>query len=268
MKSLEERGFIKWATKYSFLQNLTNEELKVIIKDAGKSYSGKKADLITYITSNISEQAIHVPNYTPKYALTEIGKQELDQNGYVPYMHKHKDKTIEGTPFGNSFTVWDINRLFPTGDATNWKTVVGEIEKKQFGVDMVNSSIEKTRNKVGVSNTTSSQKEDMRDYLKSMQEVIKGGINTPGDGFDEESKGLNYKSVGKDKEALVQFYISIGKHFDAPAAYHHAAIILRKYGMYEEELSVIDAGLKAVPKSGHESLLKRRQKVLELMQKK
>ena len=52
------------------------------------------------------------------------------------------------------------------------------------------------------------------------------------------------KKQGRDEEALVQFYIAIGKHFVAPALYRETATILHKYKMYEEELSVLEAELK------------------------
>lgn len=49
---------------------------------------------------------------TRKYVLTEIGKLELEENKYVPYVHRSKNKTIENSPFGNAeFNVWSINRL-------------------------------------------------------------------------------------------------------------------------------------------------------------
>jgi len=38
---------------------------------------------------------------TEKYELTELGKAELDENMYVPYMHSHSIYT--------TFTVWDLN---------------------------------------------------------------------------------------------------------------------------------------------------------------
>lgn len=82
-----------------------------------------------------------------------------------------------------------------------------------------------------------------------MKSEIARGIKTGGDGFEEESQGLDLKSTGRDKEALVEFYIAIGKRFDAPALYREAAKLLRKYGMYEEELSVINAGLLNIPKT-------------------
>ena len=65
------------------------------------------------------------------------------------------------------------------------------------------------------------------------------------------------------------FYIAIGKGFDAPALYREAAILLRKYGLLEEELSVINAGIKKVPSGNRHrtELIERKKKVQELISK-
>ena len=115
-----------------------------------------------------------------------------------------------------------------------------------------------------------SKRDDIRKYLVSQQSVIQQGIKKAGDGFDEASKGYSYKSVDQDKEALVQFYIAIGKRLDTPALYRETAILLRRYGMYEEELAVLDAGLKNVPESNAvqwAKLQERKQRVQELIEK-
>ena len=65
------------------------------------------------------------------------------------------------------------------------------------------------------------------------------------------------------------FYIAIGKGFDAPALYREAAVLLRKYGLLEEELIVINAGIKNVPSGNRHrtELVERKKKVQELLKK-
>ena len=85
----------------------------------------------------------------------------------------------------------------------------------------------------------------------------------------EESKGLDFKRVGRDKEALVQFYISIGKKFDAPALYRESVILLEKYELYPEALYVIDQGLRNVPINNRhrETLVKQRDRIQKKLKK-
>ena len=59
---------------------------------------------------------------------------------------------------------------------------------------------------------------------------------------------IELKKAGRDDEALVKFYIAIGKKLDAPALYQEASILLRKYGMHDEEIRVLKAGIANVPK--------------------
>lgn len=267
LESLEQRGFIKWAPKYHALNNLKAEELKHILTQAGLDATGKKADLIERIGSSIPEDKLVIENYVPKYELTEIGKAELEDNGYVPYMHNHSHLTTEDGKFGETFTVWDINKYFPDGNAKEWRHTVGIIEKKRFGVDMANAApVEK---KDGKEKDCSGQRDEMRAYLSQHQGEISRGIQFSGDGFKEESQGLDLKASGRDKEALIKLYIAIGKRFDAPALYRETAKLLRKYAMYEEELSVLNVALDEIRVEGRhkEELTKRKEKVLELIKK-
>ena len=267
LESLEKRGFIKWRPKADGLQGLKIDELKSILSERNLSLTGKKAELINRIILDIPESELSIPNYIPKYELTEIGKTELADNGYVPYMHNHRHLTLEFPPVGETFTVWDINKLFPNGDAKNWRNVVGEIEKKRFGVDMASTPIDNNPKARYETKDLSAQKEEIKEYLLANKAEINNGIKTKGDGSEEGSRGLDYKAIGKDKEALVMFYIAIGKKYDAPAIYLEAAILLRKYGLLDEELSVINSGLKNILNGSRykNELAERKKKVQELL---
>ena len=246
LESLYQRGFLRWAPKSSAIKNLKVEELKQILENAGLPTAGKKADLVNRVLSEVPEEQWVIPDYVPKYELTELGQSELESNGYVPYMHKHPHKTTEDSRFGDTFTVWDINRLFLNGDASNWKEVVGKLEEERFGVNVANSA------KGEASSTRADptfSADEMRSFLRLKKDYIANAIKKDGDGFAEESRGLDYIRAGKDKEALVQFYIAIGKKFDAPALYREATKLLEKYGLNEEAISVLNAGLKYVPKN-------------------
>jgi len=269
LESLEKRGFIQWRSKKDSLNSLKVDELKAILSKRGLPVSGKKADLIERIGTSIPEEEISIPNYTPKYELTDLGRAELSDNGYVPYMHRHTHATTDDSTFGTPFTVWEMNKLFPDGNAKDWRKAIGAVEKKRFGVDMASSETDSKPKARAKQEDLSAQKEEIRKYLSEKKAVISKGIQSKGDGFEEESKGLDYKSIGKDKEALVMFYISIGKGFDAPALYRECAKLLRKYGLLEEELSVLNAGIKNVPSgNSHRSeLVERKKKVQELIKK-
>ena len=125
-------------------------------------------------------------------------------------------------------------------------------------------------------NTQAKEKRDyaternaIRAYLADQRDYISNSIRTSGDGYAEESKGLDLMRIGKDREALVQFYIAIGKKFDAPALYREAAALLGKYEMFDEALYVIDKGLKIIPTANRhrDALLKRKDQIQKKMRK-
>ena len=267
LESLEKRGFLKWSSKTKILHNLKIKQLKNILTSNKLSTSGNKSDLINRIIDNIPEQNLIIPNYMLKYELTDLGKEELFDNGYIPYMHNHRHATNEDNRFGETFNVWDINKLFSNGDAKSWPQIVGNIEEKRFGVNMANTISNGEPIECNKKIDISYQRDEIQKYLASNQQTIIDGIKTEGNGFVEESKGIDYKTIGKYKEALVMFYIAIGKHFDAPALYCETSNILRKYGMYKEELSVIEAGLNNISSDNRHriELLERKKTVQELI---
>lgn len=161
LESLEQRGFIEWSSKTNILNGLKVDELKQILINADLPSTGKKAELIERITTEIPEQNLIIPNYVPKYELTEIGKRELEDNGYVPYMHSHRHLTTEDNRFGETFTVWDINKLFSDGNSTNWRKVVGKIEKTRFGVDMANTTAKEIQSATNNKTNSSAMRDEI-----------------------------------------------------------------------------------------------------------
>lgn len=266
LSSLYERGYLEWMSKYDSLTALRVSELKEILSASGLSSNGKKANLIESIRKNIPEENIIIPGFKPKYKLTEIGQLELEKNGYVPYLHNHRHKTVENDTFGKEFSVWSINKLFQNGDATNWRFEVGKIEQEIFGVDMANADPERLEESRRIKTATNEEQESMRRWLTQNRNFVNIESKKDGDGYDEESRGIDFQSIGYDKEALVQYYISIGKKYDAPALYTNAAALLRKYRLYDEELDVLFKGKKVVRSDRYNEELERRiQEVKELM---
>lgn len=239
LESLAKRGFIEWAPKSFALQGLTVKQLKAILEAADLPSNGNKADLIARTSSSIPEDQIIIPNYTPKYRLTALGEEELARNGYVPYMHAHNRKTTENDRFGETFNVWSINQCFKNGDAVDWRNVVGTIESRMFGMDIANAAPVEER---------TLDADSIRLFLQSHKDCIANEIKRPGSGLEEQMEGIELKKVGRDDEALVKFYIAIGKKLDTPALYREASVLLRKYNMHDEEIRVLKAGIANIPR--------------------
>ena len=94
LKSLEERGFIKPGDLQSAIQRLTVTVIKNELKAIGQKVTGKKADLIDRLLKNASLQDLEKKFPVRFFELTESGQQELKENQYVPYLHRHKYMSI------------------------------------------------------------------------------------------------------------------------------------------------------------------------------
>ena len=242
LKSLEARGYIAWAPKARCLADFKVGELRELLKREGLPTSGKKEELLSRIAANISAERIPIDEKSLKYELTNLGVSELEDNGYVPYMHSHRHKTTEGLSGEHSFTVWDINALFPDGVEGDWRTVVGEIEKRRFGVNMASHATRLGK----LVRAQPASAETLIQALEDRKAFISEQVHSSGDGFAEASKGYDYQAIGEDAEALVQFYIAAGKKFDAPAVYDEAASLLQKYGLSDAAVEMLARGLKNV----------------------
>ncbi len=130
LASLEERGFITLGSVKDAIPGFTIPQLKGILVAHEQATSGKKADLVVRVSQTVTDEELLAAGAQQKYALTELGRQELDENAYVPYMHTNRNKTTEDSRFGILFNVWTINQLLGTGDKSNWRAIVGEQEEK------------------------------------------------------------------------------------------------------------------------------------------
>lgn len=126
LKSLEERGYIEYASTAYNLSKMTVAELKELASNFSVKVSGKKADIVSKILENVPSDQLESAVIEQKYCLTEKGKAELQENEYVPYMHKYSQKTIEDGMFGPELNVWSVNRRVGTGE--DWAQVIKDIE--------------------------------------------------------------------------------------------------------------------------------------------
>lgn len=103
LDSLCDRGFIKGGGLRSSLEKLKVAEIKEELKQINQKVSGKKAELIDRLLefgdlTALSQKYLEKHCY---YSLTPKGKQELNENQYVPYLHKNKRIGM---------SVWEMNR--------------------------------------------------------------------------------------------------------------------------------------------------------------
>lgn len=127
LESLAQRGFLRLASAEESASCLTIPELKKLLKDVSAPVSGKKAELVDRVKNLVPADAILRSVGTRKYHLTDLGEAELEENAYVPYMHRAEDITIDVSPSEPGFNIWRINRELGGKDVSGRKGLVDQI---------------------------------------------------------------------------------------------------------------------------------------------
>lgn len=129
LKSLEQRDFIQMEPLANSLHRMTVSELRELLQFCGFDTKGKKGELVNRLSEyeNLSDLAFRIK--TRKYIVTALGRKEIDENQYIPYMHRHPRKTDGNCPKGPAFNVWEINRRLGGRIISDWDSVISEAEQ-------------------------------------------------------------------------------------------------------------------------------------------
>ncbi|HPE41432.1 MAG TPA: SAP domain-containing protein [Bacteroidales bacterium] len=102
LNSLLERGFLKVGGFKTVLQKQKVVEIKELLKSYNLKRTGKKAELVERALESIPESDLEKLFPRRTYALTELGKTELKNGAYVPYIHRHNIEDLD---------IWLLNKL-------------------------------------------------------------------------------------------------------------------------------------------------------------
>lgn len=102
LHSLLDRGFLKIGDLQSAIEKENATVIKDELKKHGLKVSGRKAELVKLLMAEVSHEELNSHFTKRTYQLTEFGKQALEEEGYVPYIHRH---TLE------DMDIWSLNRI-------------------------------------------------------------------------------------------------------------------------------------------------------------
>jgi len=105
LRSLLERGFLQVGNLQSAIENETGAVLKEELKKHGLKVSGKKAELVQRLLNEVSQDELNARFTKRTYQLTELGKQALEEEAYVPYIHRHPAEGLD---------IWSLNKIMHT----------------------------------------------------------------------------------------------------------------------------------------------------------
>lgn len=84
-------------------------------------------------------------------------------------------------PLWRTFTVWEMNKIIAAeGRQKEWKTIVGEIEKQRFGVNMAGSqgTTQNLRTTQEVPSEKENKGEELKRFLRENRKNIIAAANT------------------------------------------------------------------------------------------
>lgn len=100
LSKLCEQGFIEIGDVSSVIENMKVVDIKKELLEIGETTTGKKADLVQRLLQKADLEQLGSKYRERYYRLTPKGQQEVEENQYVVYLHKH--------PY---MSVWEMNRF-------------------------------------------------------------------------------------------------------------------------------------------------------------
>ena len=102
LKSLFDRGFLKTGSLQAAIEKENGTALKEVLKTYGSKVSGKKSELVQRLLNEVSHDELNKRFAKRTYELTEVGKQALAEEGYIPYIHRHAIEDLD---------IWSLNKI-------------------------------------------------------------------------------------------------------------------------------------------------------------
>lgn len=122
--TLENRGFIRYGSLADSAGAFTAAQLKQLLKDAGVPATGKKEELVERAKMTVSDDALLAAGLCPKYQLTELGAEELEENKGVVSLHNSPEKTTSDSRYGPTFNLESVASQIEDSPTMSWEEAI------------------------------------------------------------------------------------------------------------------------------------------------
>jgi len=124
LRSLLERSFLQIGDLQSAVEKENATVLKEELKKRGLKTTGKKADLVKRLLEEASDEELNLRFTRRTYQLTELGKQALAEESYVPYIHRHQHEDLD---------IWSLNKIVHTPPQMSYRDKIwGYLNKRSM----------------------------------------------------------------------------------------------------------------------------------------
>ncbi len=221
LRSLFDRGFLKVGDLQSAVALENATVLKEELKKHGLKVNGKKDELVQRLIAEVPQDELNSRFAKRTYQLTELGKQTIEEEGYVPYIHRHALEDLD---------IWSLNRIIHEPPYMPYRDKIwGYLNKRSMG-HFAAHNFGLYRNCRHHMSTFLMEENKIRDALGMLSEVVFYDLSGLSNNYDPQFLGIYALSFFPYKDSIVTMAPGI------TSAVIHC----------QKELNLSDEGLKTV----------------------
>lgn len=194
LRSLLDRGFLKVGDLKSAIALENATVLKEELKKHGLKVSGKKDELVQRLISEVSDEELNFRFPKRTYQLTELGKQALEEEGYVPYIHRHALEDLD---------IWSLNRIIHEPPYMPYRDKIWGYLNKRSMEHFAARNFGLYRNCRYHMSTFLMEENKIKDALGMLSEVVFYDLSGLGNGYDPQFLDIYAQNFFPYKDSTV-----------------------------------------------------------------
>lgn len=194
LRSLLERGFLQIGDLQSAIALENATVLKEELKKYGLKVSGKKDELIQRLISEVSHEELNFRFVKRTYQLTELGKQVLEEESYVPYIHRHALEDLD---------IWSLNKIIHQPPYMPYRDKIWGYLNKRSMEHFAARDFGLYRNCRHHMSTFLMEEKKIKDALGMLSEVVFYDLSGLGNGYDPQFLDIYAQNFFPYKDSTV-----------------------------------------------------------------
>lgn len=194
LRSLFERGFLQIGDLQSAIALENATVLKEELKKHGLKVSGKKDELIQRLISEVSHEELNFRFTKRAYQLTELGKKALEEESYVPYIHRHALEDLD---------IWSLNRIIHQPPYMPYRDKIWGYLNKRSVEHFAARDFGLYRNCRHYMSTFLMEERKIKDALGMVSEVVFYDLSGLGNGYDPQFLDIYAQNFFPYKDSIV-----------------------------------------------------------------
>ena len=193
-ESLKERGYLTTGSIKDAIGLAKLPQIKEVLKENGLKVSGKKAELVDRLISEVPEEKLE-PVFTSRpYVRTEIAEQLICKYEWIPYIHS---KLIE------DLDIWNLTDLVLQNHSGKYRDVIWGYLNKRCMEHAQNRSFGHYRNTKLTMSEFLTEEKKLNEAFVLLCEVVIYDLNCTGNNFSIEVLPISSKYFFPYEESIL-----------------------------------------------------------------